>query len=165
MLYFKPVDESTIRGGIMKKRNLLTKYVAMVYRASQGYLDEVLKKYELSSGTYPFLLALNDNEGISQNALSEYVKVDKALSARAVKKLIELGFVEKIINSKDSRAYKLYLTNNAKVIVPKVMNELDDWLGIITKGLTEEQKETAEYLLESMYMNIKEFRHGEKNKD
>lgn len=59
----------------------------MIDRASQGYLDEALKKYELSSGTYPFILVLYDNEGINQNALSEYVKVDKALSARAIKSL------------------------------------------------------------------------------
>ncbi len=70
----------------MKKRNLLNKYIAMIDRSSQGYLDEALKKYELSSGTYPFILALYDNEGINQNALSECVKVDKALSARAIKK-------------------------------------------------------------------------------
>lgn len=142
----------------MKKRNLLNKYVSMIYRASQGHLDEALKKYELSSGTYPFILALYDNEGISQNALSEYVKVDKALSARAIKKLIELEYVEKTVNSKDSRAYKLYLTEKAKSIVPEVMKALDGWLDIITNGLTEEEKETAECLLQNMYMNIKEFK-------
>ncbi|MFV3011060.1 MarR family winged helix-turn-helix transcriptional regulator [Clostridium botulinum] len=140
----------------MKKRNLLNKYVAMIYRASQGYLDEALKKYELSSGTYPFILALYDNEGISQNALSEYVKVDKALSARAIKRLIELGYVEKIVNSKDARAYKLYLTEKAKTVVPEVRKTLDGWLHRITNGLTEEEKETAECLLQNMYMNIKE---------
>ncbi len=101
-------------------------------------------------------MALYDNEGISQNALSEYVKVDKALSARAIKRLIELGYVEKIINSKDARAYKLYLTEKAKVVVPEVRKSLDGWLNIITNGLTEEEKETAECLLQDMYMNIKE---------
>lgn len=140
----------------MKKRNLLNKYIAMIDRASQGYLDEALKKYKLSSGTYPFILALYDNEGINQNALSEYVKVDKALSARAIKKLIELGYVEKIINSKDARAYKLYLTEKAKAVVPKIREASDGWLHIITNGLTEEEKETAECLLQNMYMNIKE---------
>ncbi|MBE6055873.1 MarR family transcriptional regulator [Clostridium sp.] len=140
----------------MKKRNLLNKYIAMIDRASQGYLDEALKKYKLSSGTYPFILALYDNEGINQNALSEYVKVDKALSARAIKKLIELGYVEKIINSKDARAYKLYLTEKANDVVPEVREALDAWLHIIANGLTEEEKETAECLLQNMYMNIKE---------
>ncbi|MCS4470530.1 MarR family transcriptional regulator [Clostridium botulinum] len=140
----------------MGKRNLLNKYIAMIDRASQSYLDEALKKYELSSGTYPFILALYDNEGINQNALSEYVKVDKALSARAIKKLIELEYVEKIINSKDARAYKLYLTEKAKAVVPEVRKALDGWLHIITNGLTEEEKETAECLLQNMYMNIKE---------
>ncbi|PIH04961.1 MarR family winged helix-turn-helix transcriptional regulator [Clostridium combesii] len=140
----------------MKKRSLLNKYVSMIYRASQGYLDDALRKYELSSGTYPFILALYDNEGISQNALSEYVKVDKALSARAIKRLIEIEYVEKIINSKDARAYKLYLTEKAKAVVPEVRKALDGWLNIITNGLTEEEKETVECLMQNMYMNINE---------
>ncbi|MCR1934544.1 MarR family winged helix-turn-helix transcriptional regulator [Clostridium tepidum] len=139
----------------MEKRNFLNKYIAMIYRASQGYLDEALKKYELSSGTYPFILTLYEDEGINQKVLSDRVKVDKALSARAIKRLIELGYVEKIINNKDARAYKLYLTQKAKVVVPKIREILDDWLQIITDGLTEKEKETAEYLLENMYMNIK----------
>ncbi|EJO5348690.1 winged helix DNA-binding protein [Clostridium botulinum] len=95
---------------------------------------------------------------MSQNTLSGYVKVDKALSARAIKKLIELGYVEKTINSKDARAYKLYLTEKAKAIVPGVIESLDGWVHIITNGLTEEEKETAECLLQNMYMNIKEFK-------
>lgn len=142
----------------MEKRSLLTKYMAMIYRASQGYLDKSLKKYSLSFGTFPFLLGVYENEGISQNALSEYVKVDKALSARAIKKLIELGYVEKIVNSKDSRAYKLYLTESAKNIVPGVLKELNGWSRIITKDLTEEEKKRAEHLLQNMYMNIKDFK-------
>lgn len=145
----------------MENRSFLTKHMAMIYRASQGYLDSKLKEYNLTSGTYPFILAIYDNEGISQNELSEYVKVDKSLSARAIKKLIELGYVEKIINSEDSRAYKLYLTDSAKEIVPKILNELNGWLDIITKDLTNEQKKTAEILLENMYLNIKEFKTKE----
>ncbi|SHK28990.1 DNA-binding transcriptional regulator, MarR family [Clostridium cavendishii DSM 21758] len=145
----------------MEKRSLLTKYMSMIYRASQGYLDNRLREYNLTSGTYPFILGIYDNEGISQNELSEYVKVDKSLSARAIKKLIELGYVEKIINSEDSRAYKLYLTESAKEVVPKLLNELDGWVNIITKGLTNEQKETSEILLENMYLNVKELKNKE----
>ncbi|GAA0124100.1 MarR family transcriptional regulator [Clostridium sp. CTA-19] len=141
----------------MDKRSFLLKYVAIIYRESQRYIDEVLKKYNLSFGTYPFLLALYNNEGISQNILSEYVKVDKSFSARAIKKLIEIGYVEKIVNNEDSRAYKLYLTENAKDIVPGVLNELDGWLNMITDGLEETEKKNAESLLENMYKNVEQF--------
>ncbi|GAA0114508.1 MarR family winged helix-turn-helix transcriptional regulator [Clostridium senegalense] len=141
----------------MDKRSFLLKYVAIIYRASQGYIDEALKKYNLSFGTYPFILVLYNNEGISQNILSEYVKVDKSFSARAIKKLIEIGYVQKIVNNEDSRAYKLYLTDNAKAIVPGILNELDGWLNMITDGLEETEKKNAECLLENMYKNVEQF--------
>lgn len=42
------------------------------------------------------------------------------MSARTIKKLMELGYVRKESDSRDSRAYKLYLTQSAKDIIPEI---------------------------------------------
>ncbi|MBC2581200.1 hypothetical protein [Clostridium sp. DJ247] len=49
----------------------LIKLVNQLYRCTQSHIDEALTKFNLSSGTYPFLLVLNRNEGISQNFISK----------------------------------------------------------------------------------------------
>ena len=111
-----------------------------IFRTTQVYLDKVLKEYELSSGSYPYLLVLNENEGISQNKISKELGYDKAMSARTITKLIKLGYFYKKEDEADSRAYKLYLTDKAKVIIPKVLEKIHKLVNLITKDLTKEEK-------------------------
>ena len=75
-----------------------------IFRKTQVYLDKVLKEYELSSGSYPYLLILMENEGISQNKISEELGYDKAMSARTITKLINLGYLDRKKDESDCRA-------------------------------------------------------------
>jgi DNA-binding MarR family transcriptional regulator len=125
----------------------LTKLNNRIFRYTQAYMDGVLEKFQLSSGSYPFLLMLKENEGISQNKISKELNVDKAMSARTIKKLIELGYLSKIEDNYDSRAYKLYLTEKARAIIPKVIEELETWISLITEDLDEQEKILLENLL------------------
>lgn len=111
-----------------------------IFRNTQIYLDRVLKKYELSSGSIPYIFNLEKNEGISQNKLSKEVGNDKAMSARTIAKLIELDFVHKKQDERDSRACKLYLTAKAKELIPKIREEIQAVVNLVTEDLTEEEK-------------------------
>ena len=112
-----------------------------IYRNIQIYLDKVLQKYELSSGACPYLFILVKQEGISQNKISEEIGNDKAMSARTITKLIDLGYVYKTQDERDSRAYQLYLTAKGKNIVPKLREEIQTLLSLITEDLSEEEKQ------------------------
>ena len=111
-----------------------------IFRNTQGYLDKVLKKYEISSGSIAYIFTLEKYEGISQNKLSKEIGNDKAMSARTVAKLIELGFVLKKQDEKDSRAYNLYLTAKAKELIPRIREEIQAVVSLITEDLTDEEK-------------------------
>ena len=126
-----------------------------IFRTTQGYLDKVLKKYELSSGSYPYLLTLRENEGISQNKISKELGYDKAMSARTITKLIKLGYLDRKEDESDSRAYKLYLTEKAKVIIPKILNEIHNLVNLITVDLNEEEKIITIDSLSKVLNNIK----------
>ncbi|GCD12480.1 MarR family winged helix-turn-helix transcriptional regulator [Clostridium tagluense] len=129
-----------------------------IFRTTQVYLDKVLKEYELSSGSYPYLLILRENEGISQNKISEEVGYDKAMSARTITKLIKLGYIDRKKDETDSRAYKLYLTEKAKVIIPKVLDEIHKLVHIITVDLNEEEKDITIDSLNKILNNIKKIK-------
>jgi len=133
----------------------LTKLNNKIFRASQGYFDKVLKEYELSSGSYPYLLTLRGNEGISQNQISKELGHDKAMSARTITKLIKLGYIERKEDEADSRAYRLYLTEKAKVIIPKVLEEIHKLINLITKDLSEEEKDITINSLSKILNSIK----------
>ena len=117
-----------------------------------------LEKFNLTTGTYPYLLVLNRNEGISQNEISKELNVDKAMSARTVKKLIELGYIRKEENEEDIRAYKLYITDKAKSIIPEIIEILDDFTSILVQGNDRETIETSLDFLESVLENGKRYR-------
>ena len=126
-----------------------------IFRANQIYLDKVLKEYELSSGSYPYLLILRENEGISQNQISKELGFDKAMSARTITKLIELGYLNRKEDEADSRAYKLYLTEKAKDVIPKVLEEIHKLINLITENLDEEAKVITLDSLNKILNNIK----------
>lgn len=110
-----------------------------IFRNTQSYLDKVLKKYDLSSGAYPYLFILEKNEGISQNKISKEIGNDKAMSTRTINKLIEGNYVYREQDEKDNRAYKLYLTPKAKEIIPKIREEIQIVVNLITEDLSEEE--------------------------
>jgi len=111
-----------------------------IFRSTQGYLDRILKKYELSSGSLPYIFTLEKNEGISQNKLSKEIGNDKAMSARTITKLIDLNFVHKTQDERDSRAYNLYLTAKAKEFIPEIRKEIQSVVNLVTEDLTAEEK-------------------------
>jgi len=111
-----------------------------IFRSTQIYLDRVLKKYELSSGSISYIFTLEKNEGISQNKLSKEIGNDKAMSARTITKLIEIDFVYKKQDERDSRAYNLYLTEKAKELIPKIREDIKTIVDMVTEDLTEEEK-------------------------
>lgn len=112
-----------------------------IYRNTQSYLDKVLKEYDLSSGSFRYLFIMEQNEGLCQSRISELIGHDKAMSARTINRLTEIGYVVKIEDQLDSRAYKLYLTDKARLILPKIREEINNLIEIITGDLTVEEKE------------------------
>ena len=110
-----------------------------IFRNTQSYLDKVLKKYNLTSGTYPYIFTLEKNEGISQIKISNEIGNDKAMSTRTINKLIKNDFIYRQQDEQDSRAYKLYLTKKAKKIIPELHREIDSIIGLITEDLSEKE--------------------------
>ncbi|WP_061312583.1 MarR family winged helix-turn-helix transcriptional regulator [Clostridium botulinum] len=136
-------------------------YNNKIFRNTQGYLDKALKKYDLSSGVYPYLMVLEKNEGISQICISKEIGNDRAMSARTINKLVESEFVYRVQDEKDSRAYKLYLTSKAKEITPLVRIEIQKLIGLITEDLTEDEKNIAMKILKSIFEKTVYLKNGE----
>lgn len=138
-----------------EEMSYLVKYNSKIFRNTQIYLDKVLRQYELSSGCYPYLFILEDHEGISQNKISKELGNDKAMSARTITKLIMLGYIYKEEDKTDSRAYKLYLTEKAKDIIPKIHEEIHNLVNLITKDLNTEEKSITMDSLKRIMSSVK----------
>lgn len=132
-----------------------------IFRNTQSYLDKVLKKYDLSSGAYPYLFILEKNEGISQIQISREIGNDKAMSTRTINKLIEGGFLYRKQDEKDNRAYKLYLTPKSKEIIPKIHEEIQILVDLITEDLSKDEMSITMESLKKIFERTRSLRKME----
>lgn len=133
----------------------LLKLNSVIFRSSQVYLDKVLKEYELSSGSYPYLLILKDNEGISQSKISEELVRDKAMTARTITKLIKLGYIDKRKDESNYKSNKIYLTDKAQAVIVQVIDKIDNLIQLMTTDLSEQEKLNTLESMNKILNNIK----------
>ena len=128
-------------------------------RYTQAYANEALAEYQLSSGTFPFLLVLARRAGINQNEISQELNIDKAMSARAIKRLVKIGYIARKRDLEDLRAFKLYLTDKGKEVVPIVKKVMTYWNETIERDLSEDEKEKLVDLLGRVLENARHARN------
>jgi len=135
-------------------KDRLGKHISLIYRYSQIFFNSELKAYNLGSGQYMFLATLFENNGISQEQLSDIVKIDKATTARAIAKLVSENYVIRKINESDKRAYNLYTTDKANSIKKILFGILDSWNKIMLDDLDSDEKAMLLKLIEKVGSNI-----------
>ncbi len=85
---------------------------------------KVLQPFQLTSGEMPFYLALAREDGITQEALSARVRVDKSVTTRVIRSLEAKGFVRRERNEQDRRSNLIYLTGRGREMNQDVLAAL-----------------------------------------
>lgn len=134
-------------------KNTNGRWVSLLNRYIQAYISKHLKAYNLGCGQHSFLLVLYDNNGISQDTLSDILNIDKGTTAKAVKKLEDEGYVYREVDPDDKRAYRLYCTEKALNLKPVLFEVLRSYNDMLTANFTEEEKELTLKLLKKMSEN------------
>lgn len=138
-------------------KDSLGRWISLVSRHCHSYIAKNLKAHNLGCGQYAFLLTLYNNNGISQDTLSELLSIDKGTTAKAVKKLQDEGYILREVDSVDRRAYKLYTTEKALQVKPYILEVLSNCNDILSIDFTKEEKELALKLLKKMSENAVSF--------
>ena len=129
--------------------------ISILHREFQCFINCELKGTGINSSQYIFLLNIYKNEGVSQEELSTMLAIDKSATKRAIDNLEEGGFIRRERNTEDKRAYKIYLTEKAFEVKPKLYEALAKWNDIITKGLATEEVNNVLKTLKHMSNNAK----------
>ncbi|SDN53152.1 DNA-binding transcriptional regulator, MarR family [Paenibacillus sp. yr247] len=138
-------------------RNSIPRWISLLYRYGQMYIGEHLKEYDIGRGQHIFLNALYKEDGLSQEELADYLKIDKGTTAKALKKLETKGYIARTVSEKDKRCNEVHLTEKALLIKDDVRKVLTDWRERLTFGLKEEEKQLALTILEKMGHNAAHF--------
>lgn len=129
-------------------------YISAIYRHLQIYLNQQFTEYGFGSGQYLFFMNIAHHEGISQKELSRLLAIDKATTAKAIKKLTELGYVRAVQNSSDKRILNLYLTNKGEEIRPRIQKILSGTLDVLKRNMEPDEIERTEEILNRILGNI-----------
>jgi DNA-binding MarR family transcriptional regulator len=92
-----------------------------------------------------FLVMLDENKGMSLKEMTERIGVHKSLTTRAVKHLLENGYV---INASESgKEYSIVLTPKGKAAKRTAFCAFSELFEMILEDLTEEELEIMERVL------------------
>ena len=127
--------------------------VLKIFRLGMSYANQQLKDIDISSGLVYFIIELSQVEWLNMSDLSTAVGVDNAYATRAVEKLSALGYVNKVQDEQDRRAYRISLTASGRQIAERVIETMKQWVEIITAGVSLEDIVTVNRVFDQFYQN------------
>ena len=139
------------------RKETIGRYVSVLYRSAGSYLSKELSRYNIGSGQFTFLLYLYNHHGVTQENMSSHLYIDKGTTARAIKKLEDFGYVYRITDETDRRAFKVYVTEKAQSIKHELYGILEKWNIIITADFTKDEFDATLLLLQRMVRNKNNF--------
>lgn len=123
---------------------LLSRQIAMDLR-------DVIEPLGITPGEEPYFMALVHEEGISQDRLTEIVRVDKSATARMVKSLEKKGLIKREIDQEDKRNRKLFLTDRGRQLYPVLKEALSEYNRQLTSEWSDDQYELVYQSLQSIH--------------
>ena len=115
--------------------------------------DEFLSKYNLTHFHSKYLVNLHIHGQMSMTELTENIGVDKANTTRAVKDLLDKGFIEKVGESE--RKFNLQLSKTGKEVAAKFKAKINKFFECVLKDFTLEEKITLHTLIKKLFEGVK----------
>lgn len=136
--------------------------VSHLFRSIRNFMGRQLEPYGIGDAQFPFLMLLLHEDGISQEYLATALKCDRATSARSIARLEDTGYVRRVVDPDDKRAYKVFLTEQGHdmgQIVWSVSSDLNDML---LEGFTDEEKLAFRNMIQKAGTNISKWNQNRK---
>lgn len=140
--------------------NNIARYLSVTWRYLVMYAARNLDHLGIGSGQYPYLLALYEEDGQSQQSLSDRLLVDKSATVGAINKLERMGYVDRRNDAADKRYYRIFLTELGWSIKPELEQIVGGALESLLAGLSDEERATALELTRRMAENILQATRG-----
>lgn len=131
----------------------LSKFVSVTYRRTQIFYTERLKKLNITSGQFMYIVCICENVGQTQDELSRRLNIDKSTVSRVLPQLESSGYITKVINSNNRREFNIFPTDKAIAIYPEILEIKDEWHNKITEDLSDIECDAFEKLLEKVMWN------------
>ena len=145
----------------MKNDECIFKWLSILMRYTHKHINHEMIDLNIGHGQHQYLLTLYHNNGISQEELSKKLELDKGTTARAVKKLVENGYIIREVDENDKRAFKLFITKKAEEYKADFIKIADEWEATLLEGISEEDRQ----ILKTAMINMSKIAINEVNKE
>lgn len=132
---------------------IINTYKNEIIKDFKKYAQDVLKDHEFKVSDIKYLITIAQNKNVKLNEISSLLNVDKAVVTRTIKRLEELGYVNKMKDEKDTRASIISLSEKGKEEINEIKNIFKEWFDKVTYTFTEEEKEQYINFMKRVYKN------------
>ena len=124
------------------------KWAAIYNREVRNYINLKLKPFELQENNFYYILIIIENPGVSQKVLSEYMRREQSIVTKAIRPLIQHGWLELVKDPADKRQTMIYPTEKSLSAYPALKETLGLINTNITSGLTKVESEEFNRLIQ-----------------
>jgi len=128
--------------------------IAKLNRKINMYMNTIMKKYDLSSGTMGFMMELFFKDCVCQKELSLSMNCDKGATARAVAQLENKGYVKRIPDETYKKQKIVIVTAKGRAIQNDMSNDLRFINSVLFEGVSVGEKKSFFKTLQKLNRNI-----------
>lgn len=118
---------------------VLIKELALTYQAFEDYSSKHIKKLGLTETQFDILATLGNQPPMTCKELGEKTLILKGTMTGVLERMGEKDLIEKVINEKDARSYKIKLSKSGEKLFKKVFPEHLVHLEQVFKKLNKKQ--------------------------
>lgn len=119
------------------------KNINLLSRAQSRYLENSLNLSEdgIKACHAKYLLTVCNNSGVSQDEFAKIAYINKSNVSRSLTALENGGFISRVPDPDDLRVIRVYPTQKALDLYPRIHKLNVEWREILTENFSEEEKE------------------------
>ncbi len=125
-------------------------YMMRVFNKMERLGDENIQGLGMTGAQFDVIAQLSQNEGISQQGLSEKLFVTKGNVCGLLGRMEDKGWVRRENDPDDRRAHRLYLTDEGRAIAERVLPAQEEFIAEQMSVLTDDEQATLRSLLRQL---------------
>ncbi len=138
----------------MELKSPLLRELGTLSRSIQSLMETRFRQYRLQRGQFVFLTRICEHPGIRQIELTRLCRVDKGTTAKAVRKLADAGYIQRLPDEADKRAWNLFPTPPGKDLYEAMLAEENRQLAVCLEGLDPQEQALFLKVLQKINQNI-----------
>ncbi len=117
-------------------------------------LGERIAPYGVVPGQFAQLLALNEQDGLTQRELCDRVRIEQATMAKTLQRMERDGLVRCVPDEQDRRRIRVYLTDLSRSLMPRLLDAGRAVNAEATRGLAEAEVEAYRQMTRRLIANL-----------